>query len=72
VGRVGGSAVRRNRIRRRLRAAMRQAEARGDVTPGSYLVGAGPEVMTMPFPELEHTLAELLTTARRDGAGAGA
>ena len=57
-------AVRRNRIRRRLRAAVRQAEARGDLAPGSYLVGAGPEVVTMPFTDLERTLAELLATAR--------
>jgi hypothetical protein len=50
---------------------MRQAEARGDLAPGSYLVGAGPEVVTMPFTELERTLAELLATARRDPARGG-
>jgi ribonuclease P protein component len=67
VGRVRGSAVRRNRVRRRLRAAVRRAEARGELAPGSYLVGAGPEVVTMPFTEVEHTLGELLAAARGEG-----
>jgi ribonuclease P protein component len=67
VARVRGSAVRRNRIRRRLRAAVRAAEARGDLASGAYLVAAGPEVLTMPFAALEQALTELLTSAR--GAG---
>jgi ribonuclease P protein component len=68
VGRVRGSAVRRNRIRRRLRAAVRRAEARGALPPGAYLVGAGPEVMIMPFGDLEQTLGELLAAARGDAS----
>ena len=64
MGRTGGGAVSRNRIRRRLRAAVRQAEARGDLAPGAYLFGAGPEVVTMPFTDARDTLAELLATAR--------
>ena len=59
MGRAVGGAVRRNRARRRLRAAVR-AGARG-LTPGAaYLVGAGPDAVTMPYPELEAAVAGLL------------
>ncbi len=59
VGRAVGGAVRRNRARRRLRAAVRAAAP--SLAPGAaYLVGAGPEAVTMPFPELEGAVAELL------------
>ena len=63
IGRDAGSAVRRNRIRRRLRAAIARAEARGQLPAGAYLLGAGPEVLTMPFTELERGLDELLGAA---------
>lgn len=60
IGKVAGSAVRRNRIRRRLRAAIRELEAEGALPPGAYLVGAGPEALTMPYAELRHTLRALI------------
>lgn len=67
IGRHAGSAVRRNRIRRRLRAGMQRAELAGRVAPGAYLLGAGPEALTMPNADLERALGELLDEARGDG-----
>lgn len=62
VGRRAGGAVTRNRIRRRLRAAVRQV--RPDLVPGAYLIGAGAAAGSQPFGEL----CELL----RSAAGAAA
>jgi ribonuclease P protein component len=64
VGRSAGPAVRRNRIRRRLRACVHRAEQAGRVPPGAYLLGAGPETLRMPFGALEETLGELFDAAR--------
>jgi ribonuclease P protein component len=56
--RVGGAVV-RNRVRRRLRAAVR-AHA-GALDPGaSYLFGAGREALTMPFDALQRCVGELV------------
>ncbi len=59
VGRNAGNAVARNRIRRRLRAALGELERAGDLAPGAYLVGAGATAMTMPYPELLDALRAL-------------
>jgi ribonuclease P protein component len=62
VGRSAGNAVRRNRIRRRLRAAV--AQGKGQFTPGAaYLLGGGAEVATMSFDELCATVAALAAEA---------
>jgi ribonuclease P protein component len=54
-----GGAVERNRVRRRLRAAV--AECEPDLVPGAaYLVSAGREVLTMPFAQLVDTLRQVL------------
>jgi ribonuclease P protein component len=59
VGRPVGDAVRRNRLRRRLRAAIRQHEAL--LAPGhAYLVSAGPEALTMSYPALSDAVARAL------------
>jgi len=59
VARHVGGAVARNRVRRRLRAAVR-AHA-GALDPGtSYLFGAGRETMTMPFETLDRCVGELV------------
>jgi len=61
-------AVTRNRIRRRLRAAVATQPA---LTPGgAYLFGGGPEVATVPFPILVDAVAQL--AAEVDAAGARA
>jgi ribonuclease P protein component len=64
VGRRTGGAVVRNRVRRRLRAALGQHT--DELRPGAaYLVGAGPETLTMPFDELVRRLGDLMTRANR-------
>ena len=58
-----GNAVARNRLRRRLRAAVGSTEA--DLLDGdAYLVSARREALTMPFDTLVGTLAALLVAAR--------
>ena len=70
IGRRVGGAVRRNRLRRRLRAVM--SEQSGNLRPGAYLVGAGPEATSLSFGELRECVAQaledqrLLTSATED------
>ena len=64
VGRRVGPAVVRNRVRRRLRAAL--LARRADLQPGgAYLFGAGPAAATAPFAELDAAMAHLLAGATR-------
>jgi ribonuclease P protein component len=62
VGRRVGTAVARNRLRRRLRAAVATASA---LRSGAYLVGAGPEAARLSFGELRKTLCEALEAVAR-------
>ncbi len=55
IGRPVGSAVARNRVRRRLRALLDDA----DLPAGLYLVGATPAVATLPFTALAQNVDEL-------------
>jgi ribonuclease P protein component len=56
IGRNVGGAVQRNRIRRRVRAAL--AEIAGELDPGgAYLVGASVDAMTLPFASLRDQLS---------------
>ncbi len=52
ISKQTGSAVARNRVRRRLRAIVRTLELR----PGAYLVRVAPAAAEMPYRELEHHL----------------
>jgi len=64
IGRHVGSAVVRNRVRRRLRAAVQAHTA--VLQPGaSYLFGAGREALTMPFEALGRCVGELVAGAVR-------
>jgi ribonuclease P protein component len=66
VGRSVGDAVTRNRVRRQLRAAVR--EHHQTLEPGAaYLVRATPAAAGAPYSELSSTLREILT-AISDGA----
>jgi ribonuclease P protein component len=65
IGRRFGTAVERNRARRRLRAAIALDEAL--LLPGgTYLLAAERSVMTIPFPTLREHVTTLLDAARED------
>ncbi|MFZ6004494.1 MAG: ribonuclease P protein component [Actinomycetota bacterium] len=68
VGRSAGGAVVRNRIRRRLRAALRLLQADGRLPAGSYLIGAGADVAEQPWPELVTALSAALEGATQGGS----
>jgi ribonuclease P protein component len=62
IGRATGTAVVRNRVRRRLQAVVSQL---GDeLGPGVYLFGAEPAAMSTPFPELTAAVTEAVREAR--------
>ena len=58
IGRRVGSAVARNRVRRRLRMLIR--EAAPTLPPGAYLVGIRPEAAALPYEELRSVLLRAL------------
>ncbi|MGH9244923.1 MAG: ribonuclease P protein component [Acidimicrobiales bacterium] len=58
IGRRVGSAVARNRVRRRLRAVVRGL----DLAPGAYLIAAGPDALTADSTDL----TEWAATATHD------
>ncbi|HEX5268769.1 MAG TPA: ribonuclease P protein component [Acidimicrobiales bacterium] len=58
VGRRVGSAVRRNRLRRRLRAVV--ADLAPEMRPGAYLVGAAPAAADLPYGELKAVVSQAL------------
>ena len=60
VGRRVGSAVVRNRLRRRLRMLIRESAAR--LRPGAYLIGAGPAALQLSYEDLRRTLLTALTS----------
>ena len=61
IPRSVGGAVERNRLRRRLRATVRDLEP--ELRPGAYLVGAGASVMSTTPAELRESLATVLQRA---------
>ena len=64
VGRTTGGAVLRNRIRRRLRAALRELRASGRLPGGTYLVGARAEIANLPWSALVEELDATCSEAR--------
>jgi ribonuclease P protein component len=52
VGKGSGGAVVRNRIRRRLRAALRDLQVRGGLPAGVYLLGGSADVARLPWDAL--------------------
>ena len=67
VGRRAGGAVVRNRIRRRLRAIVREVALTGQLRPGDYLIGAGAPAATLPYQELRTTVIDALRAAPAEG-----
>ena len=61
--RVGGSVV-RNRVRRRLRAAVAGIDG---LAPGAYLVSAGPAAVVMAYEELRSAVVSAMTAAWTKG-----
>ena len=65
VGKAAGGAVLRNRVRRRLRAAMRQLAVDGRLAAGTYLVGGGAALAALPWVELVDLVADTIAEAQR-------
>lgn len=63
ASRKAGNAVKRNRIRRRLRAAAREAFV-GVTTSADIVAVARPETISAPYTELVQSLRSALTQAR--------
>lgn len=61
ISRRAGGAVVRNRIRRRLRAVVRDLGT--DLPAGTYLLSAGAEAATLPYTELRATVSEAVHAA---------
>jgi len=64
IGRATGSAVQRNRLRRRLRAILGSC----DVPAGLLLIGAGPAATEHSFDELQRAVETLLESMRHRAA----
>lgn len=65
IGKATGGAVVRNRVRRRLRAVLRQLLADGQLRTGCYLFGATAEVATMPWSALVQLVHDTIDEAQR-------
>jgi ribonuclease P protein component len=63
IGRRTGTAVVRNRIRRRLRAALDEMARADQVPSGAAVVTAGPAAATAPFGAVRRDLARALARA---------
>jgi ribonuclease P protein component len=61
LGRALGPAVTRNRLRRRLRAILKESES--SLPGGQLLIGANPSVVELTFDQLRAELKELLARA---------
>jgi ribonuclease P protein component len=66
IGKVVGTAVVRNRLRRRLRSTF--AELAPSLPPGTYLVGARPAAATLDHGELRRTVSALLDQLEQTGS----
>jgi ribonuclease P protein component len=68
IGRAVGTAVDRNRVRRRLRALIASRAALGRFPAGLYLIGAKPAAVSASFSSLGADLDRLLALAARKAA----
>jgi len=70
ISRHHGSAVIRNRLRRRLRAAVREASGSGDIPAGAYLVRPAPGAADVAFGDLADLVSAALAAAGAAGTQA--
>lgn len=68
VGRRVGTAVVRNRLRRRLRAIVAEQEQAGVLAAGAYLVAVRPEAAVLSFEELKTTVTSAMTRVQQLGS----
>lgn len=64
IGRSCGPAAARNRLRRRLRAIVRELDRTDPLPPGLLLIGATPSATELTFGQLTVELTELVATVR--------
>lgn len=69
IGRKVGSAVVRNRLRRRLRGAFVELAAAGDVRPGAYLITTGVAAAGLSYEELKTNVRTALEALGHDPSG---
>jgi len=67
IGRTVGSAVVRNRLRRRLRALVHEHARAGRLGPGWYLVGATPAAARLDGPALASMFSQLMSKIETSG-----
>jgi ribonuclease P protein component len=67
LGRSIGGAVVRNRIRRRLRAGLRELQAAHDLPDGAYLLSGSPELARLPWAALCAVLRDAVHAATAGG-----
>jgi RNase P protein component len=65
VGKAAGGAVLRNRVRRRLRAALRLLASEGRLPAGTYLLGGSAPLATLPWTDLVDLVGSTIDEARR-------
>lgn len=63
IGRPIGTAVVRNRLRRRLRAILTELDRSGSLPPGVYLIGAVPGAEQASFDELREQMKRAIRRA---------
>lgn len=68
VGKATGGAVVRNRVRRRLRAALSEIQRDGRLPAGTYLLSARAEAARSPWPQLVASTAEAVAEATKAGS----
>ena len=69
IRRSAGSAVVRNRCRRRLRACLRALDERTGVRPGIYLIGVRDEAVEAAYQELEMWMSQAIEALARRNEG---
>jgi ribonuclease P protein component len=67
IGRGVGSAVARNRVRRRLRAIVSELDP--PLPHGAYLIGVAPAAAGLSYGELRTTVSTAVSALRRSSAG---